>query len=180
MEITNKYHKSEIINEICRTRVEIKKAKRGIGNAEFRIVNDGSAIDKMWIGIKEEEQKKYNDATQKLENLNEQLMFLKKECSKEEYERLLSEYGVVIAMTEDIDHVENSLYDEQELQKALDETSEMIQKKREELIVAQESMNEDKIIMLSAELEYYENDMRKHSWGEARLESLNSKSNKTK
>ena len=173
-------YSDDIIGKIYRARCDIKKAKRGIGNAEFRITNDGSNIDKMWIKIKEEEQKKFNDAQTQFANLYSQLISSKSQYSKDQYENILREFGVVMGMTEDINHVETSLYDEYDLQKALDETGNMIKQKKEEIESAVQNGDEDLVTILTAELSYYERDMRKHHWGESRLEKLNSDSIKTR
>lgn len=173
-------YNNDIISQIYRARCDIKKAKRGIGNAAFRITNDGSNIDKMWIGIKEEEERKFADAQAQFANLYSQLISLKQQYSKEQYQSLLQEFGVVMGMTEDINHVETSLYDEYDLQKALDQTSAMIRQKKEEIQSAEQKGDEDLAIILTAELSYYERDMKKHHWGESRLEKLNSEPTKTR
>lgn len=180
MEAPNGYNGEDIIGDIYRARKAIYVAERGVGNADFRIVNDGSRIDKMWIDIKNEKLKEYEKAMEHFENLYQKVISSKNQSSKEEYNLLLKKLGIVLGMTENISHVEDNLYDERDLQQALDETSDMIKQKREELKTAAENGEEDLVIILSSEIEYYENDMKKHYWGESRLEILNSDIKKSK
>ena len=178
MEIPNGYNGADIIGDIYRARKAIYVAERGVGNADFRIVNDGSRIDEMWINIKNEKLSEYKKAQEYFESLYKKVISSKNHMSKEDYNLLLKKLGIVLGMTENINHVEDSLYDERDLQQALDETSDMINQKREELNNAKQQGDEDLIIILSSEIEYYENDMKKHHWGESRLEILNSDTSK--
>lgn len=176
MNISTGYNVEDIIGSIYVSRKEINKVKHGIENAEFRLQHAPNAP--LWVRIKEEEIKKLEKANKKFENLVEQLMSSKTKYSEEEYKMLLQKFGYVLAMTEDINHIQESLYDERDLNQALDQTSDMIQQKRKELIDAKENNNEDLIIVIDAEIDYYETDMKKHYWGETRLESLYSDENK--
>lgn len=179
MVITNDYNRDDIIKEIYKARKDINLAKWEIENAEFRI-SLNSSNDEMWNRKRIEAYQKLEFANNKFKELHDKLISLKEKYSKYEYESLLKQYGIVLGMTEDIDHVEDSLFDEKDLQRAIKQTSEMIRKKQEELLKAKKSNNEDMVIILSAELGYYENDMRKHYWGESRLDMLTQQIGKTK
>lgn len=165
-----------IIQEIYAVRNAAKQSEIKIENAKFRLSQTPG--DDMWSRIKQEEEKKHYELGKQYAALHAQLISLKPQCSKEEYESLLQQYGTVIGMTENINHVEDSLHDEHDLHKAIEQTSHMIEKVRSEIEFAKENLDEDIVTMLSAELSYYENDMKKHYWGESKLESMYSEETK--
>lgn len=169
MEIFN--NKEDLISDIYKVRLEILKSKRAIENANFRL-NHSSSNDGLWLKIKEEQETRLQKAENQFEKLYQQLMLSKKVQPKEQFETMLQSFGVVLGMTEDINHVENSLYDEKELHQALDQTSDKILEKQEELKEIEEKGNTDLATIIRSEISYYENDLKKHYWGKTRLENL--------
>lgn len=161
----------ELIDAIEQTRKEINKEKYHINNANSRISEDEqSSTDEMWKKIKTEYEIKLQQSTKKLEILYEKFYLLKNSYSKLYWDMLLEILGCVIAKTENICHVEDSLHDEFELKKAIDQTELAIENCYE--ILKQDKENEDLVVIINSELKYYESDMKKHHWGEERLKRI--------
>lgn len=169
-----------IIDEIGQVRYEINKANRGIENADFRLSLLSDKNDPMWNRIKRENMMFLENARKKYEMLCQKLRGYKSMCMPNEWKSLLQAFGVTLARTEAIEHVADSLWDEQDLQKALSQTSDMILKKCQELGTAKNNGDNDIITIIESELNYYENDMKSHHWGQSRLESLNFKTTEEK
>ena len=165
----------EIIKQIKETRDEINFEDYHIRNAEFRISQISSIADKMWINIKKEHAEKLCNAEKKLKDLYEKLFSLKKACSTDEWNNLLQMLGTVIAQTENIPHVVNSLHDEFSLQRALNEVENIIKLKQEKLELAKSNNDEDSITFIKAQLKFHENDMKRHHWGVERFNNINEK-----
>lgn len=134
----------------------------------------------MWQRIKDEHEKKLNDVTNRLGILYQEFFSLKASVSKEEWTYLLESLGNVLAKTEDIEHVANSLYDEHDLHRALTAVEKIIKKKLEELEIAKEQGDEDSVTLINSQLRYHTNDMCSHYWGKERLEHMNENYNKGK
>lgn len=96
------------------------------------------------------------------------ILFLKEVYKQDEWDAALTNFGIVLAETDNISHVRDSLSDEFELKRAIDETENAIRFTQERMIVA----DPDTKTILNAQLEYYKNDMKQHYWGESRLETL--------
>mgnify|MGYP003306393279 CR=1 FL=1 len=161
-----------IISEITKSRYEMNRADSGIKNASFRISGDGKSTDQMWTRIKEENEQKLETATNNFQFLYQNLMDLKHQCTSDEWKMLLQALGVTLAKTENIEHVGENLWDARDLQYALNQTGDMIKQKVTQLKETQENGDEDLEIIINAELSYYENDMKKHHWGEDRLKKI--------
>ena len=169
-----------IIDEIAKARHEMNKANVGIENADFRLSLLSDKNDPLWNRIKQESIIELEKATGRYEMFREKLNSYKHMCMPNEWTALLRAFGVTLARTEVIEHVADSLWDEQDLQRALSKTSDMILKKRQELEIAKNNGDNDAITVIESELNYYENDMKSHHWGQSRLETLNAKTTEEK
>jgi len=169
----------ELINLIKITRKEVNHEQYHVENADWRIKMMNST-DGMWHRIKEEHEVKLKEVNSKLQNLYREFYSLKETVSKEDWNTLLKKLGEVLAETENIEHVANSLYDEFDLNRALNEVEKTIYKKLEELETAREQKNEDAITIINEEINYHINDMSTHHWGQSRLEKMNENHNKGK
>lgn len=176
MESKNYNEGLNIVDEIVKARCEINKANNGIENADFRLSLLADKNDPMWNKIKQDNINTLEKATEQYEMLRKKLNTYKQLCMPEEWTSLLQVLGIALARTEPIEHVADSLYDAQDLQKALSETANIILKKHQELEEAKNNGDTDRVTVIRAELNYYENDMKSHHWGASRLEALNIKS----
>ena len=171
MENSEFHNAREVINDIKQVRLQMNAESIRRSNAEYRI-SQSIITDEMWIKIKKEAEDKFKLANRKFELLMEKLISFKSLCSNIEWNYLLDELGVVLAQTENINHVADSLFDDDDLRNALDETSSMIETKNEELKEANKENNEDLVVIIKSELKYYDSDMKKHPWGVDRLKNL--------
>jgi len=158
-----------IINLIQEKRKEISFEQRNVENATFRLSLSQSD---MWERVQLEHYTKLEVAQEEYKKLYRNFISLKSLCSKEEWEQLLSQLGTVLAQTERVNHIVDSMYDESDLKKALDQTETIIIKEYGNLKEAVEMNDQDSIIIISSKLDYFENDMKKHHWGEARLKNI--------
>ena len=161
----------EIIDQIEKTRIEINKSRYHINNANFRISKqENNDTDDMWINIKKDYELKLKQNTEKLDLLYQKFYLLKGNISDLYWNMLLDTLGVVLAKTEQINHVENSLQDETELKKAIDQTEIAIEKCYEKL--NSDMVDDDLAIVMNSQIRYYESDMKHHQWGIDRLNSI--------
>lgn len=157
----------EITDEIEKTRIEINKTKAAIVNADFRISQDD---DQMWINIKNEQQQKLEQLNKKLELLYQKFGLLKNNLSDFYWKLELELLGFILAKTENIDHVENSLQDEFELKKAIDQTELAIE--RYYALLDGEKDNKDTSVVINCAINYFKADMKSHYWGQERLKQI--------
>ena len=152
----------QIIQGIEFLRRESNRVSGIIKNAEFRLKL--TPEDEMWTRIKKENEAQLAVITENLKSL----YALKATLDSGVWQSSLVSLGTVIASTENIDHVANSLGDERDLKDAIDDTENAIVNVQQSLVNADSDMQ----IILGAQLEYYKNDMRQHFWGEERLAKL--------
>lgn len=154
--------------EIVRNKINYEN--RLLENADFRLKQNPN--DQTWQIIKTEHTERLKGAESELGMLEQQMRELKKKSGDPEWHEFLANIGYVIAKTERIGHVCDNLYDEFDLKKAIDNTSNRILAIQEELAVANEQKDEDTKILLEAQLQYYKEDMKQHFWGEERLKQI--------
>lgn len=154
--------------EIVRNKINYEN--RLLENADFRLKQNPN--DQTWQIIKTEHTERLKRAESELGMLEQQMRELKKKSGDPEWHEFLANIGYVIAKTERIGHVCDNLYDEFDLKKAIDNTSNRILAIQEELVVANEQKDEDTQILLEAQLQYYKEDMKQHFWGEERLKQI--------
>lgn len=156
----------QLIKGIEFLRKESNRVRGLIKNAEFRL--NLIPGDETWTKIKKENEAQLAVITENLKNLYQKLFALKATLGASVWQSTLVSLGTVIASTENINHVANSLGDERDLNEAIDDTENAIVTVQQSLVNADEDMQ----IILGAQLEYYKNDMRQHFWGEERLAKL--------
>lgn len=166
--MTDKAQKT--INLIKTTRTKMNRELRAMENAKFRIsLENASNGDNTWQLVYSRQSAAYTKSYEMLQELIQSFFSLKPTYSKEEWERLLGDLGYTLALTENIPHVVDNMFDEKDLIEALDKTSDAIKTLNEKLRLALESGNSDQILLIASQLQYYEDDMRQHHWGEDRL-----------
>lgn len=158
---------SEIINEIEKTRLEINKIKALIANSNFRLSQNK---DEMWINIKKEQELKLEQSTKKLETLYEEFSLQKNELSDFYWRLNLEILGFVIAKTENINNIENSMHDEFELKKAIDQTELSMGKYYG--LLKEKKDNPDASAVINSALKTFAADMKNHYWAEERLRHI--------
>jgi len=168
--VNNNEEMRNIISAYEIVRNKINYENRLLENADFRLKQNPN--DQTWQIIKTEHTERLKGAESELAMLEQQLQEFKKICVFNEWQELLTNVGYVIAKTERIGHVCDNLYDEFDLKKAIDNTSNRILAIQEELVVANEQKDEDTKILLEAQLQYYKEDMKQHFWGEQRLTEI--------
>lgn len=160
----------ETINLIKTIRIKMNRELRAMENAKFRIsLENASSGDNTWQLVYSRQSAAYTKSYEMFQKLIQSFFSLKPIYSKEEWERLLGDLGYTLALTENIPHVVDNMFDEKDLIEALDKTSDAIKTLNEKLRLALESGNSDQILLIASQLQYYEDDMRQHHWGEDRL-----------
>lgn len=160
----------ETIDLIQAIRIKMNRELRAMENAKFRMsLQKNSNGDNTWQLVYSRQSAAYAKSYQTLQDLIQTFFSLKPSYSSEEWERLLGDLGHTLALTENIPHVVDNMFDEKDLIEALDKTSEAIKTLNGKLKLALESGNSDQTILIASQLQYYEDDMRQHHWGDARL-----------
>ena len=157
----------EIIDEIEKTRIEINKSKTIIANADFRL---SQYDDQMWVNIKEEQRQKLEQLNKKLGLLYQKFGLLKNTLSDFYWKVELELLGFTLAKTENINHVQNSLLDEFELKKSLDQTELAMEKYY--ALLGRENDKPDASVVINSAIKYFKEDMKSHYWGEGRLKQI--------
>ncbi len=164
----------DIIQRTRELRKKINKEIYFVENASFRLSQVPN--DEYWTNEKEKHLKELESYKEETAVLETELHYLKDTMDYDFYKLLLQNYGHVLAATSPIPHVEESMYDEFELNKALSATAEAIKIKQAELEKAINEDNKDYAVVLSAEIKFYRDDMKKHFWGVQRLEKIDEES----
>lgn len=161
----------QLLNLIEKSREELNYENYHIKNADWRIKTH-HLTDGMWYKVREEHTAKLQEVNSRLEKLHQDFYSMKPSLPSKDWHYLLAELGTILAKTEDIEHVANSLYDEYDLNRALNEVEQTINNKWNELEIAKEKGDEDSMILVNAQIKYHVEDMSLHHWGEQRLEKM--------
>ena len=157
----------EITDQIEQTRIQINKTKAMIANADFRLSQNE---DQMWVNIKKENEQKLEQLNKKLELLYGKFGLLKNTLSDFYWRLELELLGFTLAKTENINHVQDSLHDEFELKKSIDQTELAIEKYY--ALLDREKDNKDASAVINSALKCFKADMKQHYWGEERLKQI--------
>ena len=169
---------SDILKLIEETRISINHEKQLLKNANFRLglIPD----DEFWLDKKTEVESELLKLQMMEERLIREYLGRKNIYNAVEWRSKLEDFGTSIAKTSGVLSIRESMNDEFELHKAIDSTINVISSKKEEYESAKNNHNEDLMVIINSELEYYKSDITMHHWGEQALEKLDWKESKSR
>lgn len=172
-------HGLELIKQIGLERQKILQATRDYEEAEANIleINKPSVMNQTYERIKVEQSEIIETSRAKANDCYQELMDLKNDISLENWHTLLEYLGFTLAKYDHNRHVDDSS-DLEELKTIISHTIIIINRKikRREQAIAKK--DEDRIVILSAEIAFYENDLKKHPLGLEALEKVLDKEKK--
>ena len=181
---SGEYHNQakEIITRTKETRLNINRIKE---NLEYRInhfIKMTEGKDEMWINLRDQSLKELECLNEEEALLASELHYLGEFMDDSLFRIVLQDYGYTLAETSGVEHISNNLRDEHDLNNAIKQTEVEYRKKREELASALQEIDEEHhrpnideiVVVIEAEIRYYEKDFESHQWGKDRLEQLKS------
>ena len=168
-------HGLELIKQIGLERAKIIKAKSEYENVEAAIlkINKFSIMKQMYEEQKALQSEVIEGSRSKARDCYQELMDMKGKISLEQWHHLLEFLGFTLAKNDYIIHIEDCLNRPDKLKMAISDTIVTIKRKNKRREQAMIKNDEDRVIILSSEIAYYENDLKKHPLGIAALEEYN-------
>lgn len=165
-------HGLELIKQIGLERAKIIKAKNAYEQAEAALVaiNKISVMNQTYEKQKVQQSEIIEGSRSKANDCYQELIDLKKDVTLEEWQNLLEFLGFTLAKFDHLMHIEDCLDDSEKLKIAITDTIVNLKRKSKRKEQAIIKNDEDRIIILSAEIAFYENDLKKHPLGIASLE----------
>ena len=165
-------HGLELIKQIGIERAKIIKAKNDYEQAEAALleINKISVMNQAFEKKKVQQQEIIEEARSKASDCYQELIDLKEEISPQDWHYLLEYLGLTLAKIDYLTHIEDCLDSPSKLKGAITDAIVMLKRKAKRREQAIMKNDEDRIVILSAEITFYENDLKKHPLGVAYLE----------